>query len=40
MSKLPIMIGGDFNLIRDVKDKSNNQGDPRLIRLFNTFIED
>lgn len=39
-SRLPIALHGDFNLIRSMEDKSNNQGDLRLIKLFNEFIKD
>lgn len=38
-SCLPLVMGGDFNLVREIKDKSSNQGDRRLIDLFNSFIE-
>lgn len=30
---------GDFNLTREKKDESSNQGDPNLMDLFNNFIE-
>lgn len=35
-----MVLGGDFNLIRSIEDKSNRQGDPKLINLFNSLIED
>jgi hypothetical protein len=35
---LPILLGGDFNLIRSNRDKNQGQGDPRLMELFNDFI--
>jgi hypothetical protein len=35
---LPILMGGDFNLIRNNKDRNQGQGDPRLMNLFNDFI--
>lgn len=35
---LPILMGGDFNLIRGNKDRNKGQGDPNLIELFNKFI--
>lgn len=38
-SRLPILVGGDFNLIRDPTDKSSGKGDTRLTEAFNTFIE-
>ena len=36
---LPCVIGGDFNLIRCVEDKSNGQEDKNLMEAFNIFIE-
>jgi hypothetical protein len=36
---LPAVIGGDFNLIRGVEDKSLGMGYTRLIEGFNAFIE-
>lgn len=38
-SILPIIMEGDFNLTRDRKDKSSQQGDERLTGMFNSFIE-
>jgi hypothetical protein len=35
---LPILMGGDFNLVRNNKDRNQGQGDPRLMNLFNEFI--
>ena len=35
---LPLVIGGDFNLIRELGDKSSTNCDHSLIDLFNTFI--
>lgn len=35
---LPILMGGDFNLIRSNKDRNHGQGDPRPMELFNEFI--
>jgi endonuclease/exonuclease/phosphatase family metal-dependent hydrolase len=37
---LPIIIGGDFNLIRSESDKSNGVGDRHLMNAFNCFIEE
>lgn len=37
---LPILMGGDFNLIRNNKERNQGQGDPRLMDLFNNFIGD
>jgi hypothetical protein len=37
--ELPILMGGDFNLIRNNKDRNKGQDDPRLIELFNNFID-
>lgn len=31
-------MGGDFNLIRNNKERNQGQGDPRLMSLFNNFI--
>ena len=36
---LPIIVGGDFNLIRENEDKSSLNGDARLMGAFNAFIE-
>lgn len=38
-SSLPMVMGGDFNLMREKKDKSTLQGDNKLMDLFNSFIE-
>jgi hypothetical protein len=38
-STVPILFGGDFNLIRTERDKSNNRGDKKLMDAFNNFIE-
>jgi hypothetical protein len=35
---VPMVLGGDFNLIRDDKDMNKGQGDPKLMDLFNNFI--
>lgn len=35
---LPILMGGDFNLIRNNKERNQGQGEPRLMNLFNNFI--
>jgi exonuclease III len=37
---LPILFGGDFNLIRNNKERNKGQGDPKLMELFNDFIGD
>jgi hypothetical protein len=37
--QLPILMG-DFNLIRNNKERNQGQGDPNLMRLFNNFIGD
>jgi hypothetical protein len=34
----PILMGGDFNLIRSNKDRNKGQGDPKLMDIFNNFI--
>ena len=39
-SRLPCLVGGDFNLIRNLSDNSNNRGDRNLIGAFNDFIND
>lgn len=36
---LPVLIGGDFNLIRCTEDKNTRGGDTRLMKSFNEFIE-
>jgi len=33
------VIGGDFNLIRSVEDRSSGQGDMKLMDSFNNYIE-
>jgi hypothetical protein len=38
--ELPIMIGGDFNLIRFSNEKSSGNGNVLLMNLFNSFIVD
>ena len=35
-----MILGGDFNLIRSVEDKSSGVGDKHLINAFNKFIGD
>ena len=35
---LPILMGGDFNLIRSNRDRNKGQGDPKLMDLFNNFV--
>jgi hypothetical protein len=37
-SVLPVLIGGDFNLIREVSDKNSNNIDFQMMDLFNSFI--
>jgi len=37
---LPLVIGGDFNLIREMSDKNSDNIDFRLIDQFNSFIGD
>lgn len=37
---LPILMGGDFNLIWNNNERNQGQGDPRLMTLFNYFIGD
>lgn len=36
---LPCLVGGDFNLIRTLSDKSSGRGDKHLMDAFNSFIE-
>lgn len=36
---LPLLIGGDFNLIREEKDKNSGGGNTKLMHAFNNFIE-
>ena len=38
-ANLPLVIGGDFNLIRTLDDKSTKTGSEKLMKLFNDFIE-
>lgn len=33
-----ILMGGDFNLIRNNRERNHGQGDPRLMEMFNSFI--
>ena len=35
----PLVVGGDFNLIRKETDKSSGQGNKLLMNMFNSFIE-
>ena len=37
-SQYPVMLGGDFNLIRGVRDKNNNNINWPRVNLFNDFI--
>lgn len=39
-STLPILLGGDFNLVRKVEDKSSGNVDGRFMRAFNEFVMD
>lgn len=39
-SLLPVILGGDFNLIREETDKNSQNIDLNLIHLFNDFIGD
>jgi hypothetical protein len=39
-SVLPLIIGGDFNLIREISDKNSDNIDFNLIDQFNSFIGD
>jgi hypothetical protein len=36
---LPLVIGGDFNLIRTSCDKNNSNVNPVLMNMFNMFID-
>lgn len=36
---LPYIVGGDFNLIRKLEDRSSGMGDIRLIDVFNDYVE-
>ena len=36
---LPILVGGDFNILRKMEDKNNNNFNPRWPFLFNAIIE-
>jgi hypothetical protein len=38
-STLPILLGGDFNLIRFAEDKNNSNIDQSLMDRFNIFID-
>jgi exonuclease III len=40
LSTLPVILGGDFNLIREASDKNSENIDLGLINLFNEFIGD
>ena len=37
---LPMVLGGDFNLIREAKDKNSSNLNYYLMKLFNDFISD
>jgi hypothetical protein len=37
-SALPVLIGGDFNLIREASNKNSDNIDFQLMDLFNNFI--
>lgn len=37
-SDLPIMLGGDFNLVRKAEEKSSGNADPHLMEAFNDMI--
>jgi mannosylglycoprotein endo-beta-mannosidase len=37
---LPVLLGGDFNLIRSNNDRNQGMGDQKLMELFNGFIGD
>lgn len=39
-SQIPVLFGGDFNLIREAKHKNNNNINMGLVRSFNKFIEE
>jgi exonuclease III len=39
-SEVPMVLGGDFNLIRGRADKSNSNINWNLVNLFNNFIAD
>ena len=38
MVSLPLVVGGDFNLIRNANDKNNDNIDKRQKDLFNGFV--
>lgn len=38
-TNLPVVFGGDFNLVRSDQDKNNDNLDTHLMNLFNSFIE-
>jgi len=38
--KLPILVGGDFNILRTPYDKNNDNYDSRWSFLFNAIIDD
>ena len=35
-----LLFWGDFDLIRNNKERNNGQGDPKLMDMFNSFIGD
>lgn len=38
LENLPMVLGGDFNLIRNNSERNKGQGDQKLMDLFNNFI--
>lgn len=38
--EVPIIVGGDFNLVRDSSEKSTKNVNNSLVNLFNQFVSD
>lgn len=39
-SEFPVLVGGDFNMVRECAEKSNGNVNMSLVNLFNQFVSD
>jgi hypothetical protein len=39
-TEVPLIVGGDFNLVREAVEKSSGNVNDTLLQLFNRFIDD